>query len=538
MTRGGCQAVALEAVRVALSPNFTDYESDPADRCRFAHRFGYVTPEEMAAIQGSWDRVRERLREVRVEDWSSIQEVVSEWAYPGRTPVQVSQEVVRSMVSFARRMLQDLVQLAHDHPAVLHWALRLAAIQGVQLAVQLDAEFTTLFPVRDGPGWRTEQEQQARAARALAERWTTARPDEVAQKLAAWDAAMHIRDRRPWPRWSPFVCWEIAQRTAEPGVWVGALRDARAAGDLIDPFLQRTVELGEPGWAERLEVCLADPALQAAVVAIVLQSPQAPPGLLGRALGCLDGLRAVAGSLSIRGALSEERVRILLDHEDPKVASSVAMGEWHRDPVGVIRPSLLAAWRKTVVRCVDEPHQAILRLDPDLAHDWLAPRLKASTLSFLEGGPVQEALGLLSSAQRSQLLGQIPAGVWAEEEVRWLVGDDLAVYAQLLADQRLREQHLAPLRGRLDDAWIAKALLALSAGYSPEAVARAAHGSSWSISGSEAGRWEEWAARFRGLCGHPDQRIRYVGQTGEGEALERAEQARRRERREEVYGDW
>jgi hypothetical protein len=551
MNGGGCLTVALEAARIALSPAFTDYEFDPADPHRFDHRFGYVTLEEMAVIQGMWDEARERLRAVRVEDWSPLKELVGEWAYPGRLPGQVSQEVARAMVSFGVRILRELTELAHDDLGVLHWVVRLANIQGTQLDVQFDPEFTILFPFRDGPDWRAEQEEQAGAARDLAQRWTAARADEVARKLVAWDAAMRVPQDRPWPRWSPFVCWEIASRSATPAVWFAALRDAGAVGDLIEPFLRRTVEVGEPGWPERLEACLANPPLQAAVVAIVLQSLQLPPGLLERALGCLDGLRAVAEALTIRGILPEDRVRLLLDHEDAQVASSAALGEWHCDPVGVVRPSLVGAWRRAVVRCVERPHKEILRHDPDLAHDWLAARLQVHSLSVLERGPGHEALVLLSSAQRLSLLAQIPADRWAGGSVRWLVGDDTAVYGQILADERLRRHHLAPLlaaerlggqdtawpSGPLNDAWIAKALLALNAGYSPDEVARAVRSGAWSYCGSEAAMWEEWAARFRGLGGHPDPRIRCVGQAGEEEALARAEQARRHEWREAIYGE-
>jgi hypothetical protein len=534
--RGESWTVGLAAACTALTPAFIDYEHSPADRFGLTMLHGCITPEEMLAAQGLWPRLRERLAEFGVEDWSPLKALAEEWAYPGRMTVQLSPEVVGKMAGFVAQVLEEITRLGQDRPSLLHWALRLAHYQGLQLPVQLDPDFLTLFPFRELGDWHSAQEEQAGAARELAARWVSAPPEEVARRLAAWDLEMRGPEGRLWPCWSDFVCGEIARRSDAPSAWVNALRDAGAAADLIEPFLRRAAELSEPGWCERLEACLDDASLQAAAVGVVLQLAEPPPGLIDRALRCPAGLPAVALSLCIRGSISEDRVRLLLEHEDGAVASSAATGEWYADPAGSVRPGLRAAWRRAVVRCMDEPHGGMLRLDADLARDWLASRLWDPTLYLWERGPAREALEMLSTAQRVDLLRQAPDDVFGGEAVRWIVGDDLAVYSQLLADKRHHRHHLAPLCGRPDDAWAAKALLALGTGYVPEEVALAAHRrlASW---GSESDLWAELASLFQALASHPDARIRQVAQIGREDAMARSEVARLRERREAVLGD-
>jgi hypothetical protein len=48
--------------------------------------------------------------------------------------------------------------------------------------------------------------------------------------------------------------------------------------------------------------------------------------------------------------------------------------------------------------------------------------------------------------------------------------------------------------------------------------------------------WSEWMGHFERLCAHEDERLRRIGEAGKAQVSRFLENARRRERREAVYG--
>ncbi len=542
LDRGGAQAVGLRVLCMALSPGFSDFLPDPGDSLRFTRRHGFVAPAEMTDIQALWPAVRERLERERIEDWSPFQGLVRAWGWPGGTGITLPPSTVQAMVDFTGCLLRDLAQLAHDRLAFLHWAHDMAAALRVCLPGPLDPDFAVLYPrfdPRDPRGFQGAEQEEAAAARELAARWVTSDPVVIAGRLSRWEAEMRAAERSVWPCWSRFVCVEIARRTSAPGAWTTAMIDAGAPADLVDPFLRRGVDRGEAGWTERLAVCLNTPSLQGMAAAIVLTTPDPPPNLLATSLNGSAGLADVVCNLCHTQAVPESVVILLLCHQDRDVAVRAAMGVWHAAHGRGIPAGLQAAWREAIVRCDGDLPPGVFRNDAGLARDWLALRFKGNPDSvWQEKGTAHEAYAALNAEQRHDLLGRIPKTPWAGETVRRLVGDDLDLYPRLLADERLRLHHLVPLQGRPDGVWIDKALLAMDAGFTPEEVASEApwcpHDGSH---GTESERWAQWATRFEGLEGHPDARIRRVGQVGREDAQKRLDEARRRERHEAVHGD-
>src|SRR5690606_34082467 len=106
-----------------------------------------------------------------------------------------------------------------------------------------------------------------------------------------------------------------------------------------------------------------------------------------------------------------------------------------------------------------------------------------------------------------------------------------------LGTERLKAVHLAPFAGHPNPTdWAEKAKAALAAGYSHEDIAEAAFGHGWSWSGSEAGMWGEWVARFEVLRAHEDAGVREIAVVGARIAAGRRERAAEREREEEIRG--
>src|SRR5262249_1927112 len=146
-----------------------------------------------------------------------------------------------------------------------------------------------LYPFFDPRNIQQAEQELAPAALRLAQHWAAGCPETVSRRLARWEAEMTAAGQRVWPRWSRFVCQEISRLTHAPGAWFTALCESGAAADLIEPFLHRTVHMGEAGWADRLRECLDNPLLCGAAIAVVLTMGEPPDDLLALALDRSSG---------------------------------------------------------------------------------------------------------------------------------------------------------------------------------------------------------------------------------------------------------
>src|SRR5262249_32023726 len=155
------------------------------------------------------------------------------------------------------------------------------------------------------------------AARRLASQWVTANPSAIAAQVSDWERTLQSNEDRMWPRWSPYVCQLIAAEGVSATAWLDAFWQSCANADLAAPFLERAISRREQGWDDRLRTALGNSAYQTAAVAIILQMPDVPSEFVNAARRCVPALRAITTTLCMRGALSEEHVRMLLRHDDP-----------------------------------------------------------------------------------------------------------------------------------------------------------------------------------------------------------------------------
>ncbi len=531
---------AVVSVCAALSPSYTEWDTDPADHLRVVRRFGLITDEEKVAVQALWPNVRDRLWAVAAGDWQPLQEFHRVWAYPGLAQVHVSQETVAMMTGFAAGVLADLAQLWRDRPGLLHWAWQMADVQGVELAIALPPDFVTLYSFRDrADDWQGRMAREQEAARVMATRWANEAPEAVAARLAAFEAEASVPGFHSWPRWGSFVCAEIAVRATNPGAWADAFGAAGLPGDLVAPFLGRAVTVGESGWEDRVAAALDRPGAEGAAVSLVLGLPAEPPTRLWEAVWTRLPRFAKLVLVAASKQMPEARVTALLQHPDPKVAAEAAMGEWYSEPAGSVRPPIAAAWRDAVVRGADHVPDAAWEMFPGLARDWLAARIARRDRPCHPDHPPESAVfERLTTQERSDLLATMPIdALWRGGIVARLVGDDADLFALLLTDSRLKRVRLAPLRRPPDGAWQALAASALVAGIEPEEVARAAFDEAGWFRGSESDHWRPWLDGFAALTHATDLRLREVGEIGLEQAERRIAAASREERHEAVYGD-
>ena len=545
LSSGGDTDVGLRAFQSILSPKFKYHTTGPGMGNKVTIHYGYPSMDEMLAIQSLWPKILEVTRTTEIVNWEPIRRMAEAWAYPGRVNVKISSEVHQTMCSFAGQMLRDLVSLAQDHPGVMHWASQVAEHLDLDIKILLDLHFEVLYPVEDLEDWKAAEKRQKSAVCKLAKAWTKLDPVQVAKWIASIEREARLTDIG-WPRWTPFLCAEIAATTASPNTWIQAMIDANATSDLVEPLLCRAAEIDEPGWVELAFACLQRPRLRAATISLALTLSDPPENLLAAVLQKVDGYAKLVEIHCIRNQVPEHLVGRLLRHESAAIASAAAQGEWHADPEGSVRDSLHEDWREVVIHRVSIGHWLgkVLKDDPLLAYGWLEARMAEQTPRLFSHYKVavEAAVNALDIEARRRILHRVPETYGVEELVACLVGENLALYRELLNDERLKRLHLVPLVGHPEGVWMEKAKLALDAGYSFEEVAGAVRSYplmvvSWS--GKESTMWAEWVEQFDRLCSHEDARIRKVGEAGRARAKASRDRAVEQERDEAIYGiEW
>jgi len=547
LSDGGDVQVGLRACQFALSPAFQDHVADPGAGNKVTLRSGYLSRNEISEIQGLWPRILDAIRTVGITHWGPVRDMVEMWAYPGRVNVHVPSEMYEEIRAFAGRMLLDVAWLAKDRPGVRHWANQISNDLGLEIEIPLDPDFETLYPLKDYDDLDDSEAAQAKQKERvleLADEWSQLNPDQVVSRITLIEQEARLSEIRCFSRWTPFLCFELAERVNSPSAWIRAMIDVEAPSDLAEPFLRKAAEAGDPAWMELASICLDHPMLRTAAASLTLTLPDPPADLLSSVLANLEGHGPLVEILCIRNQVSENVLRPLLQHKDPTIASAAAKGEWLADPEGTVRDSLYEAWREAVVEHVLDAHWLgeAFKTDSRLACDWLEARVKEPPpmlFTPVYARAVEAAVGVLDTESRGRILHQIPATYEMAELVVRLIGENLVLYRELLCDEQLKLFHLAPLAGHPEGIWIEKAKLALDAGYSSKEVALAVYGPVGIIVewvGSESGMWSGWVARFDKLCSHEDERIRKVGEVGKAYATQNLEQSLSQERREAVYG--
>jgi hypothetical protein len=166
----------------------------------------------------------------------------------------------------------------------------------------------------------------------------------------------------------------------------------------------------------------------------------------------------------------------LLQHPDDAIAGEAAYGEWMSESQATVRPEIEREWRAAALRDPEEYHQAvILKANPGLSHDWLLFRIQAGErLWFFDSrDPTAVALDALNRDERRSITTLLRNEIADPMVVARLIGDDAALYCELLRIESLSWVHTAPLMGELNAAWSEKARVALDHGMIPEAIAAA-----------------------------------------------------------------
>ena len=234
-----------------------------------------------------------------------------------------------------------------------------------------------------------------------------------------------------------------------------------------------------------------------------------------------------------------------------RIAVAAAIGHWSADPKGSINEALAESWRQAFLRStLDDAQRSqlseylvgeILANDSELASEWLVLALSRRN-DFLGNllNLAQDAVRGMNSRQRRSVLEALPvdSNRSFDDIAQVLVGEDLNLYRELLDSSQLTKYHLAPLAAMPDQPWAMKAILALNAGYSVNAVIEATI-RNWGLwRGSESEMWAGWRRKFEALNENADADPRIFDLARQGAKLtsEREEQAQKRDRYRAVHG--
>ncbi|MDD5371237.1 MAG: hypothetical protein PHQ40_19315 [Anaerolineaceae bacterium] len=532
---------SLIALRIAFNPTCESFTPDPGSGNTITIRQAYLQQGEMQYLWDQWPDVFLTLRYIVNIEWKPLQELASSWAFPKLHNLKISPQTRVQMKGFASQIIHDLASMQPNNKGLLHWAKSIAKLAKLDIKIQTDPIFGTLYPMESRTDWQKEEEIQLRKIKKLVAKWIQADHNSIISMIVQYENEAQTFDIN-WPRLTPQFCFELSQQMSSPGLWVKELMAARCRADLVTPFLQKSARLNEREWQDLIIESLKTPEYSGMGISIALQNPFSNDQLVEAVFEHLSGYEHLIRLLCLRNEIPERIIQKLLRHPDPRVASAAAIGIWMSNKNGIgISESIIDDWRKAIIHSRD--HQMIypiLPKDPGLAYEWLVKFLQEKDIDLFESGvSVKAAVSAVDQEAKLRLLDIIPSFWEYGQLIEYLIGSDLILYQSLLQNDRLGLFHLVPLVWCEEEGWIEKARLAIKHGISPKAIAQAVYGYTYkciSWVGHESKVRQEWVSRFELLSQHPDAGIREIGKIGKESAEKEFVNALEREHHEEVFG--
>jgi hypothetical protein len=545
---GGDRGIAIQGICIGLNPTVQGSSQDPGLGTIITMRSGLLPVESLQELESIWEETQDAVQEIDAASWRHLSSLLWDWLNPeyASRGASVAEDTRRIMRGFVSRIVRDLALRTGNSPGLRAGMERLASGSGLRLELDVDPVFELLYP-KPGvdPRSRVEEEAaQIKAINALAVEWAKESPREVAKRIAFYEQEA-LRAAQDWLQNMQALCQSLAESVDAPENWLDPLLREGLRRHLISPFLQRAVELRREGWEDWLAFYLDREPLVWTAISVILQLPDPPPQLLSHAL-----LKAVEDMMLVEILCLQKRVplstlRLLLGLPSWETALAAAVGEWCADQQGEVREEVRPEWQAAILRAKTGETVGfqywlgiILTSNADLAFDWLQSRLKDSDLpwSFMGDSPFSRAASALRETQRKKLLEELKPASLLQSLIPALIRRDEELFRRLLDIPSLADYHLEPLGGPQAPGWESFARAALDAGYDPEAIARAALGTSYSWAGSGLEYWEQWDQAFAAFENHPREDLREVVRIGRKYVQDEIAKARKLQRQFELYG--
>ena len=547
--QGGNPSAAIRAMCIALAPRSDYATADPGAGRTITVHYDLLLQHHIESLKTLWSIVPRAVGEMDRAPWTDLVGLAFSWLTPWAPPHgHVPDEIRTAMRSFAERMLRDLADVSRRHPGVQHQLKATGERVGLNIAVTLDPEFEALHQELDPD--EAVKMMKAGPLDSVVEAWERRPIQEMTRTLEWIESEAHLAGIR-YPRWSPYLCAELAKRVPEPVAVAVAFLDHELPPDLVRPFILQAATTNQPRWPALVDRCLGTDDYRALGVCAVATHAEPPPELLATALTAAGDYSQQVDAWCLRGEVPPATLQKMLCSTDARVAVAAAIGYWcgHSGATEDDR-RVPDAWREAILRAPANEtrlsqHEEywlgeILSKNNRLAEDWLLSKFgrhdQNSESWRVEEIAVKIVPGL-DSRQRARVLAALRSDCHAEKLVKHLVADDVDLYRDLLKIERHARFRLTPLTGKPEgEAWRAKALLALAKGFTTDEIAQAALGRSYSWSGLESDMWVGWRRSFEALLDDPHQDIAGIGRRGVEITKSDERGALERERYQAVHG--
>ena len=537
---------AIRMMCIALTPKLDYSALDPGAGMTLNIVRGVYPARLLEQLTELWPTAIGIVRTATNVPWMDLLKVVSDWTYEDPN-LALPEETQALMQQFAERMLRDLVEATSEHPGVQHLLRRETERLRLDIDLTLDPEFEAVFPEMQ----TFAVEEHLTLAISLAERLGSRSIEDIAKLLARIDAEARFAGMNMPSSVLGTACDRLAEGLTDPAAAVDTFMNHNLPGKVVEPFLRKAVSEESPEWTSLVCRCLDEDLYEQLAVSIIIRHSDPQPDLLAAAILKAGVVLDVVNTGWLWGPVPTETLAAMFHADDFRIAVAAAIGHWNAEPKGAINEALTESWRHAFLRSTlydAERSQLseysigeILANDSELASEWLILALSHSNSWF--GNLLnlaQEAVRGMNARQRRSVLKALPVdgNRSFEDIVQILVGGDLDLYRELLDFPQLTKYHLAPLATMPDQPWAMKAILALNAGYSVNAVIEATilNGGLWR--GSESEMWAGWRRRFEALNENEetDSRVFDLARHGAKVTSEREEQAQNRDRYRAVHG--
>jgi hypothetical protein len=217
-------------------------------------REGVLFSADLETVAEPWNSVLARVEAASVPPFGPILEGLRPWVYPtmlvrGQGP---GEDTARLLRKVAAGVVARLAVVWNDHAGALHKLRHFSENAGLQVEIEVAAEFDALFPRQwsgsedqgglEGWGQRNEASIVTLAAsmRGL--------PDEELARAVVLADRQATEVSHNYPRLTPRLAELLAAQAEQPGLLLAALQCEHAPLDVLQPLLARAVQSGTEGW--------------------------------------------------------------------------------------------------------------------------------------------------------------------------------------------------------------------------------------------------------------------------------------------------
>jgi hypothetical protein len=488
-----------------------------------------------------WPRVKELFRHVPNATARIFFDRLENWFLPQRLSLvsQLTAETYELVRAKGRQMLSDMLEMPQCNRAWRTRAAHLAKWGNLDLQIQVDQTFDSLYADRDSPeNWEAEQKKRTSELQAWADELIQRPIDDGLQFLSDIRSEALEFGYRDATYYLRVVYHHIAKYCESPTEWLDALIARRAPSESLIPFVDR-LSVEDSGQHEAaLKRLLECADYHALAISRVIRLPTPNEALLSTALALLTE-PDLAEHLWLRDSGIPLTVMAkLLEHPKKSVRAAAAIGEWQRDPAGTVRPELEGQWR-IAIREVDPNHYALREVferNPCSAFEWLQSQIRSGNARYLstDDQALQAASKVLDKGQRDQLLRLFTRKNYSDNCFDVVMGEHTELFAGWLKYQTDEAVRLRPLERDVSPRWEQMAVLALEAGVCSEDLADHCTPNEWGGVGPISQWFIKRIPMYEALANHRDPRLRPAGKRGlnciQGHAKRELERENREER--------